>query len=264
MNLEKLSPRDRQRLAAYLDGELSPRARARVARRVARDPVWRQALEEMQALKAALQALPRPKAPRNFTLTEAQAQAVAKRADRRRGAQRALAYRWASAVAVVLLMFVMVGSWMTAHLATGAAVPKHYAELRPARASAEVEALSPVEPEADQLAEAGQPTPEPSQEAAEAPQIFSAAAPPVTPTPLPAGATGTAEKAAPSPPTSQPTSTACSTPRYAAAAPETNALQPALPEDQRLWRWPWGLLEGLLALAAVGFAVAGFWLARRP
>ncbi|NPA93674.1 MAG: hypothetical protein GXO56_08360, partial [Chloroflexi bacterium] len=142
MSMEKLSPRDRQRLAAYVDGELSPRARARVARRIAQDPDWQQALEEMQALKAALQSLPRPRPRRDFTLSAAQAEAARARP---RGAQRALAYRWASAVAVVLLAFVFVGSWMSANLATSAVPMSNSVAWKSQQTEAgQVEALAPA------------------------------------------------------------------------------------------------------------------------
>ncbi len=61
--------RDRERLSAYLDGQLSPRQRARLEARLEREAALRQALEELRQTRAWLQRLPARRAPRNFVLT---------------------------------------------------------------------------------------------------------------------------------------------------------------------------------------------------
>ena len=99
-----LSNREYHLLMAYLDGELSPRARARVEARLREDDTWQEALQGARALKAALGQLPRARAPRPFTLTPAQAETV-----RRPRRQMQMAYRWAGALAALLFAVLLLG-----------------------------------------------------------------------------------------------------------------------------------------------------------
>jgi anti-sigma factor RsiW len=67
--LRSLPRRDLRRLSSYLDGELSPKERARLEARLASDPRLQEALDELRDTVQLLRALPRVRAPRNFLLT---------------------------------------------------------------------------------------------------------------------------------------------------------------------------------------------------
>ena len=60
-----------QELSAYVDGQLSPDARARVEQHIESCAACRETVDELRALRSALQALPREDAPRSFALREA-------------------------------------------------------------------------------------------------------------------------------------------------------------------------------------------------
>jgi len=96
-----LSPKDYETLSAYLDGQLSPRDRAKVESRIQTRPEWRTEFEELRSTRLLLRSLPKHRAPRNFTLTPAMV------AGRQRQAPRAYPFfRLASAVASALLIVV--------------------------------------------------------------------------------------------------------------------------------------------------------------
>lgn len=61
----------RERLNAYLDGELSPRERRRFEQELEEDEALRASLDELRWIKLNIQQLPRVRAPRNFTLDPA-------------------------------------------------------------------------------------------------------------------------------------------------------------------------------------------------
>ncbi|MCP4142631.1 MAG: hypothetical protein GY755_20520 [Chloroflexi bacterium] len=66
---KKLSPRDLAQLSAYLDGELSASASAKMKNRLARDPNLVAALDDLRDTKNILRRMPKRRAPRNFTLS---------------------------------------------------------------------------------------------------------------------------------------------------------------------------------------------------
>jgi len=87
---------DLEQLSAYLDGNLSREALARLSARLDADPDLRASLEELRQTRALLRRTPKRRAPRNFTLTP-------KMAGVRPPMPRTVpAFGWASAVAVVL------------------------------------------------------------------------------------------------------------------------------------------------------------------
>jgi len=141
-----LSPREYRLLMAYLDGELSPRARARVEARLRKDDAWQKALEEARALKAALAQLPRARAPRAFTLTPAQAESVRRP---RRQVPR-MAYRWASALAALMFVVLLVGRGLSLGATGKMAVPPQTVNL----AAPQAEALSEARPASEDAAAA--------------------------------------------------------------------------------------------------------------
>jgi len=71
---ERLTSRDWILISAYLDGRLSPAALTRVEKRIQEDAHFKRSLEEVARLKQLLAALPKKRAPRNFTLAPEKAQ----------------------------------------------------------------------------------------------------------------------------------------------------------------------------------------------
>ena len=65
----KISPHDWETLSAYIDGELSARAKKHLEARLQSEPALRNALENLRRTKNILRRAPRALAPRNFTLT---------------------------------------------------------------------------------------------------------------------------------------------------------------------------------------------------
>lgn len=78
-----ISERDYETLSAYVDGQLGERERNALETRLAVDRELRHTLKALRQDKLLLQKLPTLNAPRNFTLTRAQAAAI--RPPRRRG-----------------------------------------------------------------------------------------------------------------------------------------------------------------------------------
>jgi hypothetical protein len=68
MSHQSPSEHDIELLSAYLDGELSHRERTALEQQLAQDPVLRSALQGLRETVSLVHALPRLKAPRNFTL----------------------------------------------------------------------------------------------------------------------------------------------------------------------------------------------------
>jgi len=101
------TPRDLDRLSAYLDNQLSPAEKAGLEARLAGEPGLRSALTDLRVTVRLLRALPTVKPPRSFTLTAAQAEAVR----RPRGLRLFPALRLATAFAAVALIFVLVVDW---------------------------------------------------------------------------------------------------------------------------------------------------------
>lgn len=100
---KKLTPRDLNALSAYLDDELSPRERSRLESRLQRDSELRQALEQLGQTRRYLRRLPRQRAPRSFALRPEMVEVQPWYA---RFVPR---FQWASALATILLVAVLVG-----------------------------------------------------------------------------------------------------------------------------------------------------------
>lgn len=88
--------RDVELLSAYLDGQLSPRQKARLEARLKQDAALRQTLAGLRQTRALLRRMPPRRVPRAFTLTAAMAGV------RPPTPRPALALRWAAATALVL------------------------------------------------------------------------------------------------------------------------------------------------------------------
>ena len=98
-----MTPKDFDRLSAYIDNQLSPAEKADLESRLARDNELRTALIELRLTVRALRALPAVKPPRSFTLTPAQAGLV----ERRRPMFPVL--RLAAAMSALALFFAVAG-----------------------------------------------------------------------------------------------------------------------------------------------------------
>lgn len=148
-----LSARDRQALSAYLDDELSQRERRRLEAKLARDPQLKAALEEMRELRRLLRSLPEVRAPRNFTLTP---EMVGERSWLARwlpSFSLAPSLSWASALATLMLVLVLLGD--ASGVITGRlAFP--VAQQAPQATSMAVTAEELVEEPVEALAEAAQ------------------------------------------------------------------------------------------------------------
>jgi len=69
MNKITLTDRDWEVLSSYLDGQVSPKEKARIETRLQEDASFRSALSELETTKRVFRMLPKVHAPRNFTLT---------------------------------------------------------------------------------------------------------------------------------------------------------------------------------------------------
>lgn len=105
----QISPREWEALSAYLDRELSPREQAKLESSLERFPELRSALEDLRRTRLILRSQPLLRAPRNFTLTP-------EMVGQKRPAPVSRAYpffRFASAFAAILLVFVLIGDLFT-------------------------------------------------------------------------------------------------------------------------------------------------------
>ncbi len=110
------TPRDIQRVSAYLDGQLSRSEKERLERRLKSDPALVAALEDLRQTRLLLRRTPQRRAPRNFTLTP-------RMAGVRPPVPRLVpAFSWASAVAMLLFIFTL-GSSLLGGLSLAAQAP---------------------------------------------------------------------------------------------------------------------------------------------
>lgn len=105
----------RERLDAFVDGELSPGERARFERILAASAALAEEVQLRRNAKLAVRALPRPLAPRSFALTPAMAAAVRPEAPRRAPDRSAWARLSAagSALAAAVFVFTLGASLVT-------------------------------------------------------------------------------------------------------------------------------------------------------
>lgn len=157
----QITNRDWEALSAYLDGELSPREEARLEVRLQSDEGLRSALEDLRLTQAMLRSQPKLKAPRNFTLSPEMAGEKPVQSGIRSIFNAYPFFRLASALAGILLVFVLVGDFLTSRQLASAPAVQPAAELRMATETVQLEA-APVEEEiqALQLPEAEEPAPE--------------------------------------------------------------------------------------------------------
>lgn len=282
--MKQISSRDWEALSAYLDGQLTQKDRLRLEQKLQASSDLRLALEELSRTRTILRSQPALRAPRSFTLTP---EMVGIRRERRPASRLYPAFSFVSALASLLFVVVLLGSFLTrgsnqASLAP-AAESAQSAQSAPAILSTELPsekasapmALQPTqqanESAADQateqmlssvqMAPEGTPTGQPT-------VGLSAAQPFQTPTPEAPPAVAGAQILAPSPTQSEPSESPYEPPEaFSQALPPTQPAYPVSPETQESPRvnidpsvWP--VLEGLLAFIAIGSGLLAFYLRR--
>lgn len=104
---KNISSRDWETLSAYLDGELAKKEQVRLETRLRDDPELNEALKQLRRTRIILRSQPKLRAPRNFTLTPEMVGM--------RPVPRSYPFlRFASAMAALLFVLVLVGDFLTA------------------------------------------------------------------------------------------------------------------------------------------------------
>ena len=101
-----MRPQEWQSLSAYIDNQLSPREKAALEKRLAKNPDLQKALEELRQTKSLLHKLPNIRVPHNFTLSP---EMVA--AQKPAMGQLFPIFSLSSALATVLLVVSIVFQW---------------------------------------------------------------------------------------------------------------------------------------------------------
>ena len=129
-----ISNRDLEALSAYLDGELSDKALARLEARLETDQELKDTIEQLQRARTMMRSLPKIRAPRNYYVTPEMIGAVQK-------PRRAFpVLRFASVLATLLFVLVFLGDiFMVPNLVMAPASRVQFAD------SAAEEAVQPVE-----------------------------------------------------------------------------------------------------------------------
>ncbi len=105
-----ISPKEWEALSAYLDGQLTPKDRARLEARIKSEADLRSALDDLDRTRALIRNQSKLRAPRNFTLTPEMA---GLRAGRRPGMGAYPVLRLASVLAPIFFVAVSVGNILT-------------------------------------------------------------------------------------------------------------------------------------------------------
>jgi anti-sigma factor RsiW len=167
-----LSPRDIEIISAYLDDQLSTRERAQIEARLQTNLELRQALEGLEKTRSALRSLTPLPTPRNFRLTPAM---VGQRPGRPRQAYPL--FQFASVLASILLVFVLLGDFFGARVSpslmagenkavtgpvSSAPVAETQAALQPPRAAVPLPTQAPVAAQEKSVLQAPAPTAAPA------------------------------------------------------------------------------------------------------
>lgn len=182
----RISPLDLELLSAYLDQQLDARARAGVEARLKAEAELRAVYEELRQTRLMLRSLPRVRAPRNFTLIPEQVSQARVREPARR--QVFPVFQFASALASLLLMIVLVGDYLSLRALPTSAPSEPGLLAREADMTAEMEqavedrGLATESPEVLMKVEGAE---EPTGEAEDQEKLAGAPAPELTPTPTP-------------------------------------------------------------------------------
>lgn len=163
-----ISRRDIELISAYLDGQLDARRKAKLEARLQNESELNEMLEEMSRTRTLLRSAPKLKAPRSFKLKP---EMVAKRQTR----PIYPVFQFASAMAMILLVFVLLGDYLILRQPAAPSVVAILSEPYPmemqAQDSAVEEALKEAPEERTMPREAGE------ADASEEPNLAMEAAP---------------------------------------------------------------------------------------
>lgn len=279
--MNQISSRDWEALSAYLDGQLTQKDRLRLEQKLQTSSDLRLALEELSRTRTILRSQPGLRAPRSFTLTP---EMVGMRRERRSEARLYPAFSFVSALASLLFVVVLLGSFLIRGSNQASLAPAaESAQSAPAILSTEPLSEQPAplmaqrtsqqanESAADQatektfsaqLAPEGTPTGQPT-------MGLGAGQPLQSPTPEAPPAVAAAPKVGPSSTQSDQFESPYEPPA-AALSQSTSPAQPAYPASPETQETPhvninpsvWPILEGLLAFIAIGSGLLAFYLRR--
>lgn len=138
-------------LSAYLDDELAPEERRAVEVRLKKEPALRERLEDLRATVRFLADAPKVDVPRNFILTPSMVDQAGKTKAPVRRRQTWPFLSWATAVATLLLIFVLAGDFFvvspsleTAQDVRTTALDSQVEEVAPAAAFAATSTPAPM------------------------------------------------------------------------------------------------------------------------
>ncbi len=159
---QRIRPQDWEALSAYLDGELSPKERARLEARLQASADLRLALDELRRTRAVLRLGGKIRAPRNFTLTP---DMLATPTQGQQAFGLFSAMRLTSALATALFLLVLLGD-----LLTGASLGsrRQMAAMPAAVETLPVQTAIEIPPGAPQAPAIGEKTQAPAEEAMKA------------------------------------------------------------------------------------------------
>ena len=147
---KNISPREWEALSAFLDKELGEREQKRLEARLETDQDLQQALEELSRTRALLRSQPKMRAPRNFTLTPEMAGIRERRPPRTYPF-----FRFASALATVLLVLVVIGDMFSGSPLFGRRAASEAPRVETMAASAQQQAAQEAQQEAPAAVPAG-------------------------------------------------------------------------------------------------------------
>jgi len=279
--MNQISSRDWEALSAYLDGQLTQKDRLRLEQKLQSNSDLRLALEELSRTRTILRSQPALRAPRSFALTP---EMVGIRRARRPAARLYPAFSFVSALASLLFVVVLLGSFLTrgsnqaspAPAAESAqSAPAFLTTEAPSGKAAPLVAPQPTQPANEsaadqateqmlssaQMAPEGTPTGQPL-------MGLGAGQPLQTPTPEAPPAVAVAPRVGPSPTQSEQFGSPYEPPEaFSQALPPTQPAYPLSPETQEtpyvnINPSVWPVLEGLLAFIAIGSGMLAFYLRR--
>ena len=107
MNKKTLSNHDWELLSSYLDDQVTEKERKYLQTRLEQEPWLQEALDELRMTRMAVQALPKVRAPRNFTLTPEMV------AVKKPSSKMYFAFRFASVFASILFVAFVLGDFFS-------------------------------------------------------------------------------------------------------------------------------------------------------
>lgn len=136
---KKITNRDLETLSAYLDDQLVPRERTQLERRLRKDPELQNEIEKLQRTRQLIRNLPKVRAPHNFTLTP-------EMAGIRKSTRSYPLFRFASALATILLALVLISDYFGGQQFTQAPQPEKALMSTPAPSLAAAQEIAPESP----------------------------------------------------------------------------------------------------------------------